>query len=201
MDYPNAEQGAGVMNSKRAEKERANTAFGRLGTDPDAIRGGKAFAMMLEIIRADREKCSPDPAAITYWAKMFSDWIREPTKGRTLDELLELDGTVGASPVDVAVKRDIRDMRYFDWMGYLVGAGFTAPEAAAVVVTWGETNKLKIGGQKRLTEATLLDNFRNFGGSEYARKLGFFGDDPKIKAAREGILKSIPDHLLPSRFR
>lgn len=192
------------MSAKRkepADKARADTAFARLATDPDAIRGGTALSMMFEIILAHRDKRSPEPGAIEYWGTMFKAWIMDP-EARTLDELLELTGTKGRSPIAVEYKRDLRNMVYLENMGLLVGAGLTVEDAATLITENGMSEVFKKLNQESLFKPrALVDLFEKYGGSEWAREAGFFSDNPDIKARRDALLKTIPNKLLPERFR
>jgi hypothetical protein len=182
-----------------ADKARAETAFGRLLTDPDAIRGGTALAMMLEIIRAHRDKRSPEPGAVVYWGTMFDAWIMDQ-EARTLDELLELTGTKGRSPIRIEFKRDLRNLLYLENMGLLVGAGFSVEEAASLIVEHSTGTAFKKLSQEALfSPRALVDLFEKYGGAQWAREAGFFADENK--ARRDELLKGIPIELLPARFR
>lgn len=192
------------MSARRkepADKARADTTLVRLATDPDAIRGGAALTMMIEIIKAHRDNRSPEPGAIEYWATMFDAWIMD-TEARTLDELLELTGTKGRSPIAVEFKRDLRNTVYLENMGLLVAAGLTAEEAARLIVECGMSDAFKNLGQESLfSPRALVDLFEKYGGVKWAREAGFFSDDPGTKARRDTLLKTIPNKLLPERFR
>lgn len=184
-----------------AEKTRAATAFARLATDPDAIRGGAALTAMIEIIRAHRDKRSPEPGAIVYWGTMFDAWIMDP-EARTLDELLELTGTKGRSPIAVELKRDLRNQVYLENMMLLVGSGFTVDVAASLIVEHGMSDAFKRLNQEALFKPrALIDLFEKYGGAEWAREAGYFSEDPAIKARRDELLKRIPTKLLPARPR
>lgn len=191
-----------MKRKDRADKARADTAFSSLLTDPDSIRGGTALTMMLEIIRAYRDKRSPEPGAIIYWGTMFDTWIMDP-KARTLDELLELTGTKGRSPIRVEFKRDQRNMIYLENMGLLLGAGFTVEEAATLIVTKGDGDFVvnKLNTELLFTSRALTDLFEKFGGVAWARGAGFFSKDSNMKARRDDLLKRIPTTLLPERLR
>ena len=192
------------MSAKRkepADKARADTVLARLATDPDAIRGGAALTMMIEIIKAHRDKRSPEPGAIEYWATMFDAWITD-AEARTLDELLELTGTKGRSPIAVEFKRDLRNQVYLENMGLLVGAGLTVEDAATLIADHGTSDVFKkLGHEPLFSPRALVDLFEKYGGVKWAREVGFFSDDPDTNARRDALLKTIPNKLLPERFR
>jgi hypothetical protein len=192
-----------MKRKELADKARAKTVFGMLLTErADDIRGGTALAMMLEIIRAHRDKRNPEPGAIVYWGTMFDAWIMDPEE-RTLDELLELTGTKGRSPIRVEYKRDMRNMLYLENMGLLLGAGFTVDEAAELIVKKGDGEFVvnKFGTELLFKPRALIELFEKYGGTAWAREAGFFADDPAIKARRDELLKRIPVELLPARLR
>lgn len=189
-----------MKRKKTTDKPRVGFTFERMLKDPDSVRGGTALWMMFEMINAHREKRSLHAGAIEYWGTMFWDWFIDPDE-KTLEKLLELDGTQGRSPVATAFKFDFRNLIYLENMGLLVGAGFTVEEAAKVVAE-GNTATFKLLNQGRLMSIrSVTDLFQADGGIEKARAIGFFSDDPETKAKRDELVKQIPIKYLPTRFR